>query len=411
MIGGVILDILTKLAITLAIGFVFGKVARALKLPNVSGYLIGGLLISPSLFGLFSNDELNNLAFISEIALSFIAFSIGSEFVLSEMKKYGKKVFVITLAEVLGAVIIVFTVMYFILRQDFVFSIVIASMSATTAPAATLLVMRQYRAYGPVTKTLLPVVALDDVFGIIIFGIAMALSKVKLSGEVSVLQMVYLPLREILGSLVLGVIVGLVLSIIARKMNIRDDLQILSLIAVLIGIGLSNLLGFSSLLTNIVIGTTLVNLMPRANKVFDSINDLSTPFYLLFFTLAGASLDLSVLLTVGKIGIIYIFCRGLGKYLGAWIGGKAVKAEKTVQRYLGLGLLPQGGVSIGLSVLVRQQLPEYAVAITTIIMFSVLIYETLGPIFGKAAISLAGEINGLDRKDQELVPQGELQIE
>ena len=167
MIGGVILDILTKLAITLAIGFVFGKAARALKLPNVSGYLIGGLLISPSLFGIFNNDELNSLTFISEIALSFIAFSIGSEFVISEMKKYGKKVFIITLAEVLGAVLIVFSVMYFILKQDFVFSIIIASMSAATAPAATLLVMRQYRAYGPVTKTLLPVVALDDVFGII----------------------------------------------------------------------------------------------------------------------------------------------------------------------------------------------------------------------------------------------------
>lgn len=406
MIGGVILDILTKLAITLAIGFVFGKAARALKLPNVSGYLIGGLLISPSLFGIFNNDELNSLTFISEIALSFIAFSIGSEFVISEMKKYGKKVFIITLAEVLGAVLIVFSVMYFILKQDFVFSIIIASMSAATAPAATLLVMRQYRAYGPVTKTLLPVVALDDVFGIIIFGIAMALSKVKLSGEVSVLQMIYLPLKEILGSLALGVIIGLLLSVITRKMNIRDDLQILSLIAVFIGIGLSNLFGFSSLLTNIVIGTTLVNLMPRANKVFDSVNDLSTPFYLLFFTLAGASLDLSVLVTVGIIGIVYIFCRGIGKYLGAWIGGRAVKAEKTVQKYLGLGLLPQGGVSIGLSVLVRQQLPEYAVPITTIIMFSVLIYETLGPIFGKAAISLAGEINGLDRKDQEIVPEG-----
>ncbi len=406
MIGGVILDILTKLAITLAIGFVFGKAARALKLPNVSGYLIGGLLISPSLFGIFNNDELNSLTFISEIALSFIAFSIGSEFVISEMKKYGKKVFIITLAEVLGAVLIVFSVMYFILKQDFVFSIIIASMSAATAPAATLLIMRQYRAYGPVTKTLLPVVALDDVFGIIIFGIAMALSKVKLSGEVSVLQMIYLPLKEILGSLALGVIIGLLLSVITRKMNIRDDLQILSLIAVFIGIGLSNLFGFSSLLTNIVIGTTLVNLMPRANKVFDSVNDLSTPFYLLFFTLAGASLDLSVLVTVGIIGIVYIFCRGIGKYLGAWIGGRAVKAEKTVQKYLGLGLLPQGGVSIGLSVLVRQQLPEYAVAITTIIMFSVLIYETLGPIFGKAAISLAGEINGLDRKDQEIVPEG-----
>ncbi len=368
--------------------------------------------MGPSIFGVVNSAHLSSLSFISEIALSFIAFSIGSEFVVSEIRKYGKKVFIITLAEVLGAVIIVFLVMYFILNQNFAFSIVIASMSAATAPAATLMVMRQYRAYGPMTKTLLPVVALDDIFGIIIFGIAISLARLNVAGtDFSLSQMVVGPLKEIFGSLTLGFLIGLLLTFVTKKQKLRDDFQVLSLIAIFLGIGLANLLGFSALLTNIVIGTTLVNLMPRSNKVFNSVNDLATPFYILFFTLAGAGLDLSILLKVGGIGIAYIFCRGIGKYLGAWVGAKSVKADKATRRYLGLGLMPQGGISIGLSVIVHQQLPEYATIITTIIMFSVLIYETLGPVFGKAAITLAGEVNGLDREDCTPATTTELQVE
>lgn len=373
-------------------------------MPNVSGYLIAGLFLGPSFFNLITPENANSLEVISELALAFIAFSIGSEFVLKDMIKYGKSIVIITLAEVIGAIVIVFSVMFFIFQKDFAFSIVIASMSAATAPAATLLVIRQYRANGPLTRTILPVVALDDVFGIIAFGIALSLAKMSASGVKPTFYNILLaPLIEIVGSLLLGLIIGLVLAVVLKKLKAHDDFQVVSLIAIGIGVGASKALGLSPLLTNIMIGTTLVNLLHKPGKAFNSINNFVSAFYVLFFTLAGATLDLSILKSIGLVGIAYVFARGLGKYLGSLLGCRYVKADKAVTNYLGLALLPQGGVSIGLSVLVRQQLPQYATAITTIIMFSILIYETLGPVFSKIAIEKAGEINGLDKKETRLV--------
>jgi Kef-type K+ transport system membrane component KefB len=392
------LDVLLKISIVLVVGIVGGKIAKLLKLPNVSGYLVAGLLLGPSFFKLVSAGDIDSFAIISEIALAVIAFSIGSEFKIHEMKKIGKKVLIITLLEVIGAIGIVFSVMYFGFGQPFAFSIVIASMSAATAPAATLLVMRQYRSHGPLTKTILPVVALDDVFGIMAFGIAISLAKISISStDLSLFQMITGPIIEILGSVLLGFTLGFILSKLAKRAKNKDETQIISLAAIGVATALANVLDFSPLLTNIVMGTVLVNLYQSSNRVFGSVNDFIAPFYVLFFTLAGASLDLSILASVGMMGLAYILARGGGKMIGAWVGGKATNAEKTVTKYLGLALLPQGGISIGLSVLVRQQLPEYAVAITTIIMFSVLIYEVSGPIFAKIAIQKAGEIDGLDK--------------
>ncbi|MDD4694519.1 MAG: cation:proton antiporter [Firmicutes bacterium] len=392
------MDVLLKLGIVLVVGLIGGKIARLFKLPNVSGYLVFGLLLGPSFVRLISAGDVEAFAVISEFALGIIAFSIGSEFILKELKKLGKSIFIITLAEVVGAIFIVFLVMYFIFKQTFAFSAVIAAMSASTAPAATLLVIQQYKAHGPVTKTLIPVVALDDVFGIMAFGIAMALAKLSLGRtQTSLLGMLVGPIVEIGGSVVIGLILGIILAYAAKKATNRDSLQGMSLGTIAIATGLSKGLGFSPLLTCIVIGATVANLLPNSKRMFSSVNDFASPVYVLFFTLAGASLDLSILVSVGALGIAYIFCRAGGKMLGAWAGARAVNAEETVQKYLGLGLLPQGGISIGLSVLVRQQLPEYAVPITTIIMFSVLIYEVSGPIFAKIAIEKAGEIDGVNQ--------------
>ena len=384
--------------IVLAVGFLGGKLANLLKLPNVSGYLLIGLLLGPSFFNIVSSSDAQSLEVISELALAFIAFSIGSEFVIKDMKKYGKKIFGITIAEVIGAISVVFIVMYFIFNMDFAFSIVIASMSIATAPAATLLVIRQYRAYGPLTRTILPVVALDDILGIVAFSISLSLATMSVSGVRPSFGKLILDISiETIGSLLVGFIIGVVLTLVLRKIKGHDDYQVSSLIAILIGLGIANLIGLSPLLTNIMIGATLVNLFRRPEKAFKSINNFVPGFYVLFFTLAGASLDLSILKSVGLIGIAYVIARFLGKYIGSSLGALSVKAEKSVTKYLGLALLPQGGISIGLLVLVRQQLPEYATAITTIIMFSILIYETTGPIFAKIAINKAGEINGLDK--------------
>ncbi len=391
------LDVLFKIGVVLVVGLVGGKVARIFKLPNVSGYLVAGLFLGPSFFKFISAADGNSLSIISEVALAIIAFSIGSEFVLKDMRKLGKSIVIITLLEVIGAIGVVFALMYFVFKQPFAFSIVIASMSAATAPAATLMVIRQYRADGPLTRTILPVVALDDVFGIMAFGIAMSLARLSVGGSDStLLQMLWAPTVEIVGSLVLGAALGFVLTVVSKKAGDRDEMQGISLAAIAVATGLSTWLGLSPLLTNIVMGTIVVNAMRHSTRVFNSINDFASPVYILFFTLAGASLDLRILLSVGVMGIAYIIARALGKGVGAYAGAKYVGAPDTVRKYLGLGLLPQGGISIGLSVLVRQFLPQYAVPITTIIMFSVLVYETTGPIFAKIAISKAGEIGGMD---------------
>ncbi len=392
------MDLLLTIGVVLLVGVIGGKIAGIFKLPNVSGYLVAGLFLGPSFFKFIGAQEINTFSVINELALAVIAFNIGSEFIIKDMLKLGKSIVIITLAEVVGAIFIVFSVMYYLFQQPFAFSIVIASMSAATAPAATLLVMRQYKAHGPLTKTILPVVALDDVFGIMAFGIAMSLAKLSVGNQqYSIIQMFQGPMIEICGSLLFGIILGGALVLLAKRSTGRDNLQAITLVAIGLATGLSKVLGLSSLLTCIMMGTMVVNYSHKSKRVFDSINDFINPVYILFFTLAGASLNLSTFKTVGLMGIAYVFARASGKMIGAYVGAKSVKADPMITKYLGLGLLPQGGISIGLIVLVRQQLPEYAVAISTIIMFSVLIYEVSGPIFAKIAIQRAGEINGLER--------------
>ena len=393
------LDLGLKVFIAALVGFFGGRVAKKLTLPAVSGYLVFGLLLGPSFLMLFNGHELDVLTWISDIALGTIAFSIGSEFIIKQLIKVGKVVMIITLTEVVGAIFLVFSVMYFGFNQPMAFSLVIASMSAATAPAATLLVMRQYRAAGPLTSTILPVVALDDVYGIVAFGIMISIAKILVGGaDVGFVEMIGIPLLEIFASLALGSVIGIVLMFAQKRYaNNKDDLQVIGLIAIGMGLGFSKLFGLSSLLTNIAIGTLIANTVTKSDRLFGAVNDFITPFYILFFTFAGASLDLSVLFQVGWMGVAYIFARGGGKMIGAWIGAVWSKADPVIRDNLGLALLPQGGISIGLSVLVRQQLPQYAIPITTIIMFSVLIYETSGPIFAKIAISRAKEINGLDK--------------
>lgn len=395
------MNLLLKISIVMLVGIMGGKVARIFKLPNVSGYLVAGLFLGPSFFKFISSYDMESFSVINELALAAIAFSIGNEFVIKDMLKLGKTIVIITLAEVIGAVVIVFTVMYYLLNQPFAFSIVIASMSAATAPAATLLVIRQFKAHGPLTKTILPVVALDDVFGIIAFGIAMALAKLSRGQQdFSAVQILSGLVIEIGGSILLGLVMGMILALIAKRSSNRDELQAATLMSIGISTGISISLGLSPLLTCIVMGTIIVNISKKSRRVFESIDDFTSPVYILFFTLAGASLDLSILISVGFVGFAYVLARAGGKMLGAWSGAKIMKANPMVTKYLGLGLLPQGGISIGLLVLVRQQLPEFAVAIGTIIMFSVLIYEVTGPIFAKLAIQKAGEINGLEKKDE-----------
>lgn len=397
------LDLFLKISIIILVGLLGGRIAKKFGLPSVSGYIVAGLLLGPSFIDLVSNEGLNSLGFITDIALAAIAFSIGNEFLLSDMKKVGNKIFLLTIAEVIGALVIVFMTMYFLFNQSFEFSIVIASMSAATAPAGIVMVIRELRADGPLVKTILPVVALDDALGIMVFSVALSIAKMT-SGlaDFTLIQIVSDPLIEIFGSLLLGFLLGLGLTYLANKAKGRDELLKISLAFILAAVGAANFFNMSPLLTAMMMGGTLVNLMHNSKRVFDNINSFTPPINLLFFTLAGMSLDLKILASVGMLVIGYILARAIGKMLGAGVGAKALGESETIQKYLGLSLLTQGGISIGLSVIVRNELPQFSQSIVTVILFSVLVFEILGPILAKIAITKAGEVNGMVKKKKRI---------
>lgn len=425
-----------KIALVLAVGFVGALVARKLKLPNVSGYLVLGLLLGPSLgliFGGFKGiitvEDNNSLEFISEIALAFIAFSIGSEFAFKNLKKLGKEIFTLTTLEVVGAVVVVFLALLFLPKPDIIqngynpfakeniaFSMILASMSAATAPAATIMVIRQYRAYGPVTKTILPITALDDIFGIVVFGFFIAIAKILVPQGTTgapVWLMFLSPFIEVFGSVAIGIILGFILSKLANKFDkLRDDIQVLTLLTIFMTVSLTTVvnhylhaygIGFSQLLINIAVGSMVANVAKKPERSYSALNDMTTPFYIIFFTLAGASLNLSLLgadVLILIITFVYILARGGGKILGIYVGARLAKSSPTIRKWLGIALLPQGGVSIGLLVIVAAQMKTFYPVIATIIMLSILVYETFGPIFAKFSLEKAGELYGQDKLEQ-----------
>ncbi len=427
------MDLLFKAAIILLIGFIGGLIAKRLKLPNVSGYLVLGLLLGPSLGiiipgyqGFITTEDQDTLRFISEIALSFIAFSIGSEFNLKALRKSGKDINTITIFEVGFVVAIVFLALFFIpkpapimngyqpfSKNNIAVGLVLASMSAATAPAATLMVMRQYRAYGPLTKKVLPITALDDIYGIIVFGFFISFAQILVTtSTIPLFLMIAKPFIEVIGSLLLGILIGFLLTkAIGKQEKTRDDLQILTIIAVLITTGsifiINNYfktfnLALSALLANMATGMIIVNYAKRSDQIFSSVNDFTTPFYVMFFTLAGASLNLGILKNSALIivlALVFIIARAGGKYLGAYTGSHVTKQKPAVKKYLGIALLPQGGISLGLLVVVFAQMYDFYPVISTVIMLSILFFETSGPIFAKIAITKAGEVGGLDQLD------------
>ncbi len=387
------MNIFIKLTLVLSFGLLGGRVARRFNLPNVTGYLIGGLFLGPSFLGIITPTDLPVINFVNELALSAIAFNIGGEFLIKTIRRLGKEVFIITVFEVVGVVSLVFSIMYFLMDQSFVFSIIAASMSAATAPAGTMMVIRQYRAKGVMTDTILPVAALDDAMGIMVFGLTLSLAKVSI-GQVSgsPLMLVLAPFLEILFSLGLGFILGLILSKLTQYVKSQEELTPFILIFIIASSGLAMALNLSSLLSSMMMGAVFINVANKPGRVFNSINGFITPFNVLFFAFAGSTLNLSILTQIGLLGLSYVFARMTGKVLGTTIGAHVAKSEPVVKKYLGWALLPQGGISIGLSMIVKAQLPQYSDSIVTLILFSVLVFEIAGPILAKVAITKAGEI-------------------
>lgn len=394
------MGLLLKIGIIIFMGMIGGKIAGLFKLPNVSGYIVGGLIIGPSLLNIIKVGEASNFKILNDFALATIAFSIGNEFLWENIKKIGKNIFIITLVQVVGTIVLVFFTMYTLFKQPLSFSLITASIAAATAPAGIVLVIRELKARGPLVNTILPVVAIDDALGLMAFGISLSLVKLmEMGGNFSVFKMIASPLIEIIGSLALGAILGFFLSLISKKVKGRDELLTIVVGFIILGASLSEVLHLSALLTCMMIGAMVINLVQNSNRIFDVVSDLTPPIYVLFFTLAGASLNISVLSKVGFLGVGYIVARTLGKMIGSGIGAKAVKAPENVVKYLGMTLLPSGGIPIGLALIVANEIPSMGEAVTTIVLFSILIFDIIGPIFTRMGIIKSGEENGALQKN------------
>lgn len=387
------MNLIFDLGFLLLIGFFIGKAAGLLHFPAVTGYLVAGILVGPSCLNLLSPQMQEASVWLSHAALALIAFSIGSQFTRHNIKRLGKGIFLIATLEAIGGFLLVFLAMLFIFKQSLAVSLLFGSIAAATAPAATIMVIRELEAKGIFTDTLLAVVAIDDPICVILFGVAAGFSTVLVKGQsFSVMNTLARPLGEILAAIILGVGIGLLLIYLTKKIKRELDLQVLTFGFILLAAGLALVWNLSPLLVCMATGSTVGNLSRRRELVFRSLRGLETPIYVLFFTLSGASLQLGMLKQVGLLGLGYVVFRVIGKALGAYIGASVTDAPEVVRKYLGLGLVPQAGVALGLSLLVRQQFPDIGKVIATAVIAATVIYELIGPLCAKIAITRSGEV-------------------
>ena len=390
------------------------RLFKKLKLPSVTAYLIAGVLIGPYCIGAIgidgigftSPDAVSKLALVSEVALGFIAFSIGNEFRLEDLKKTGKQACVIGVFQALTATLFVDLALFAVhLAMPDVLTmsqvLTLGAIATATAPAATLMVVRQYKAKGPLTKLLLPIVALDDAVGLIIFAVSFGIAKTLVSGTVDMISILVNPLIEITVSLALGAVMGVVLTLLEKLFNSNTNRLNLTIGAVLLTASISMLdfhvgpvhVEFSSLLSCMMLGTIFCNICPLSHDLMDASDRWTSPLFALFFVISGAELELSVFLKISivLIGVVYILVRCLGKYVGTFISSKATKCDSRICKYLGITLFPQAGVALGMCATAMQLGPEGEL-IRNITLFAVLVYEIVGPVLTRISLTAAGEI-------------------
>ncbi len=434
------MQILVTLSIAMLAGLLMSRLMKKLHLPAVTAYLVAGLLVGPYLLGAIdfsalgmpvshlgfsaadfglADGSVKNEAFVilSDVALGFIAFAIGNEFRLSDLRAIGKQATVIGILQAVAATVLVdaaLIALSFAMPEVLTPSaaIILGAIATATAPAATLMVVRQYKAKGKLTDLLLPIVALDDAVGLVVFSISFGIARAMDEGAVSLISVLVNPLLEVLLSLLLGAVMGYLFTLCEKFFHSGSKRMSLSITFVLLTVALSMLefhigeihISFSSLLVCMMLGTVFCNLCDFSADIMDRADKWTAPLFVLFFVLSGAELRLDILASVAVlvIGVVYIIARSLGKYYGAMFSAKLVGCDKNIQKYLGITLLPQAGVALGMSTIVLQTMGEEGVLIRNIVLFAVLIYELVGPLLTKIALTKAGDIKektteGFDR--------------
>ncbi len=410
---------LLSLSIALLSGLLLSRLVKLLQLPAVTAYLVAGILIGPYCLGQFgvkglgfpTEADVEELSVLCDVALGFIAFSIGNEFRLSQLKKIGKQATIVGIFQAVVTTLLVdiaLILLHLAMPDKLSLStaLILGAIASATAPAATLMVVKQYKAKGPVTDILLPVVALDDAVGLVLFSVSFGIAKSLKVGAISVLSVVVEPLLEIILSLGLGASMGFLFSLFEQFFHSRSKRLAVSVGFVLMTIALSNIIDTyvgglhircSPLLTCMMLGTIFCNVCDFSEELMDRVDRWTAPLFVVFFVLSGAELRLSVFtdVMIVLIGVVYILSRSLGKYTGAFASSKMAKCDDKIVKYLGITLLPQAGVALGMANMAMGavELGAEGILIANITLFAVLIYELIGPMLTKIALLKAGDIN------------------
>jgi len=428
------MEILLAIGMAMFAGLFLTRLFVKFNLPDVTCYLIAGVLVGPLILGRIGIPGLGfhsfafveEMSLISDVALGFIAFSIGNEFRLSSLKQIGRQATVIAVVQSLSACLLVDGVLlglHLFLGDRLPIStcIILGAIATATAPAATMMVVNQYKAKGALTDILLPIVALDDAVGLIVFAVSNGIAKALISGEINTISILVNPLIEIIMSLGLGAVLGWIFSEVELYFNSRSKRLALAITFVVVSAGFSKMhfaldngvqIGFSSLLVCMMCGTIFCNLCDFSDGIMYKTERWSAPIYVLFFVISGAELDLRVFgeLAVVGVGIAYILSRSAGKIIGASVSAKFMKCQESIQKYLGITLLPQAGVALGMSVTVAAEFGAEGALVRNIVLFAVLVYELVGPIMTKMALTAAGDIQhkSYEERRQEVIERNQV---
>lgn len=425
------MEILLSIASALMVGLLMTRIIKPLGLPAVTGYLITGVIIGPYClgtvaktlgiigFGFHSMEYVEAFKIISDVALGFIAFSIGNEFRLKQVKAIGKQAAVIGVLQALTATFFVdvaLIILSLIVGKDVLpisVAITLGAVATATAPAATLMVVRQYKAKGKLTDILLPIVALDDAVGLIVFAVSFGIAKALSVGKADIISIIVNPIIEIIFSLLLGATMGYIFSEVEKLFHSRSKRLSVSVTFVILTVALTMInfhigpveISTSSLLTCMMLGTVFCNVCESSEELMDRVDRWTTPLFILFFVISGAELELSIFthMAIVGVGIVYIVFRSIGKIVGASFSAKLAHCDENIVKYLGITLLPQAGVALGMSVTAMQLGTHEGGIIRNIILFSVLIYELVGPVLTKMALTKAGEIIPHERKSSKVL--------
>ncbi|PKM95377.1 MAG: potassium transporter [Firmicutes bacterium HGW-Firmicutes-1] len=390
---------MTGIGLAIMSGFFIGKLINKLKIPSVAGYIIAGLILGQSFLGILNLEFLDQVSSVSDMALGLIAFSIGGELLANNLKKIGKKVFAIAFFEAFGAFGIVTGAML-LLKQPLEVALLLGAVASATAPAATVMVITELRAKGPLTSTLIAVVAIDDAICLMIYAVASSIARVAISHSETVRwsSIILKPLVEIGGSIGIGIVMGGILVFILGKVSYTREILTILIAAIMLTLGIATLFNLSALLSNMTLGIMVANLSTHRTKVFSIIESITAPIYTAFFVLAGARLNVSLLAEVGIIGLVYTVARIIGKIGGSSLGATITKADPVIKKYIGFGLLSQIGVAVGLAIVISHEFAgtEIGSLVITVLLATTVITEIVGPLCTRFAIMKSGENGAVD---------------